>query len=456
MQTLMFLFGLSGNVNRKQYFFWGLGLMAIKYGIDFLALYIAQEHLLTPLEFLNPVLSQREKIYSPPGASIWPLVISYILSLLMLWIGLSMTVRRALDAGKAPWLALIFFLPYVNLILMIALSILPSTPLKKNKLEKKMASNKSVQRTIVLMTVFGLLGTAMMASIVFGVRSYGSVLFAGAPFAIGTALGYYLNRDGFISKKQTLLITAGTLCIWAGFILLFALEGLVCIFMAAPIVLVMASLGALLGRYLAKNQLKPSKLSVIAHFPALVLMAAVESKVSPVLWGEVKSSIVIDSNVQNVWKNVVEFPELSKPTELIFKAGISYPIRARIEGSGKGAIRYCEFNSGAFVEPITVWDENKRLSFDVEFQPRPMKELSIWESIEAPHLDGFFQSRRGEFRLSSIEGGKTLLEGSTWYSLNILPSPYWRLYAEWIVHNIHLRVLKHIKLNAEKLSISQL
>ena len=48
-----------------------------------------------------------------------------------------------------------------------------------------------------------------------------------------------------------------------------------------------------------------------------------------------------------------------------FKTGLAYPLRARLVGAGVGAVRHCEFTTGAFVEPITVWDAPHRLAFDV-------------------------------------------------------------------------------------------
>jgi hypothetical protein len=120
-------------------------------------------------------------------------------------------------------------------------------------------------------------------------------------------------------------------------------------------------------------------------------------------------------------------------------------VRARIEGEGVGAIRRCEFSTGAFVEPITVWDEPRHLAFNVRFQPQPMKELSFYDQVDAPHLDGFFRSVRGEFRLTPIAGGKTLLEGRTWYEMDMQPGWYWQNYGRWFIHKIHLRVLGHIK-----------
>jgi hypothetical protein len=163
----------------------------------------------------------------------------------------------------------------------------------------------------------------------------------------------------------------------------------------------------------------------------------------------VVTALHIDADPQRVWDELVAFSRMPEPDELIFKAGISYPIEARISGTGVGACRYCQFNTGAFVEPITVWDEPHLLAFDVEDFPPPMTELSIYEDVNAPHIDGFFQSHRGQFRLIEQADGSTLLEGTTWYTHAIWPEWYWKLWSDRVLHAIHARVLRHIKAEAE-------
>jgi hypothetical protein len=82
-------------------------------------------------------------------------------------------------------------------------------------------------------------------------------------------------------------------------------------------------------------------------------------------------------------------------------------------------------------------------------QPEPMFELTPYRHIHPPHLDGAFRSTRGEFRLVELPGGRTRLEGRTWYRLEIYPHAYWTVWTDWIVHRIHLRVLRHIERLAE-------
>jgi hypothetical protein len=64
------------------------------------------------------------------------------------------------------------------------------------------------------------------------------------------------------------------------------------------------------------------------------------------------TAITINAPPEQVWKHVLSFSDLPEPTEWYFRTGLAYPIRARIEGTGPGAIRYCEFSTGPFVEPI--------------------------------------------------------------------------------------------------------
>jgi hypothetical protein len=97
------------------------------------------------------------------------------------------------------------------------------------------------------------------------------------------------------------------------------------------------------------------------------------------------------------------------------------------------------------VEPIEVWDEPRLLRFSVTENPQPMKELSPWENLDAPHLDGFMVSKRGQFALRWLGPARTEVTGTTWYQHHLFPAAYWTLWSDAIVHRIHLRVLRHVR-----------
>jgi len=74
-----------------------------------------------------------------------------------------------------------------------------------------------------------------------------------------------------------------------------------------------------------------------------------------------------------------------------------------------------------------------------------MEELSPYPHLKTPHLHGYLQSHESELRLTALPGGRTLLEGTTWYTDRIWPSQYWETWSDLMIHHIHLRVLYHIK-----------
>ena len=48
-----------------------------------------------------------------------------------------------------------------------------------------------------------------------------------------------------------------------------------------------------------------------------------------------------------------------------------------------------------------------------------------------------------------LPGGRTRLEGTTWYENRMYPVAYWRMWSDTVIHRIHLNVLGHIKRLAE-------
>ena len=233
-----------------------------------------------------------------------------------------------------------------------------------------------------------------------------------------------------------------------GTLILFALEGLACILMAAPLGILAAMLGGAVGRMVAIHTRVPP--ASTAYLFLLLPAASVADRAAPAppLY-EAMTSVIIAAPANQVWEHVIRFGDITAEPSLPFRLGIAYPLRARITGAGVGAIRHCEFSTGAFVEPITVWDAPRRLSFGVSAQPPALRELSPYARVYAPHVKGFFKAQRGEFRLVSLAGGRTRLEGSTWYTLDLYPQAYWRPIAEWLLSRIHERVLEQVRKEAE-------
>lgn len=278
-----------------------------------------------------------------------------------------------------------------------------------------------------------------------GIGVYGMALFVLTPLFIGMCPVIIYGRKRPVTTKQSRNIGFMTLGLFTIGLIAFAIEGVICIAMAAPIGLLLTWAGTLIGHSMVHKTPSRGATAVIILMLTIPTTAFVEKRdneLSDLI--QITTSIEINSRPEDVWKNVIEFPTLNEPTEFIFKTGIAYPINAKIKGQGIGAIRHCNFSTGSFVEPITIWDEPKLLKFDVMENPAPMKEISFYD-INAPHLHDYFVSKHGQFKLTKLDNGKTLLEGTTWYYHDIRPVFYWRLWSDYIIHKIHWRVLTHIK-----------
>jgi hypothetical protein len=288
-------------------------------------------------------------------------------------------------------------------------------------------------------------GVALSANLL---KSYGFGVFVLAPVTQGwlAALLYAIPRRR--TMGDCVAVAAFALALSGAALLAVAIEGAICICMAAPLGLPLAALGGVVGYAVQLRGGDAPPLVMLALLVSLPALIAAETHLErePGVRAVV-TTVDIAAPPAEVWKHVVEFPPLPEPTDLLFRTGLAYPLRAEIRGRGVGAVRHCVFSTGPFVEPITTWDEPRCLAFDVTDQPPPMEELSPFH-VHPPHLDNFLVSRRGRFRLTETPTG-TRLEGTTWYTNRMWPAAYWHRWSDLIIGRIHRQVLDHVRTQAE-------
>jgi hypothetical protein len=467
---------LMGECSRSTYFLAGTGLFLLKFVIDSVISLLVFERPWSPYRYVV----QDEKIFEL--LRLEPLERAFYLTMLLaaipfMAIGVVLTIRRLRSAGLPLGLSVFFFLPApLNLIFYLTLAAWPartSSPLEApgpsldgmtfdqalpsprevtfDSSDVPARSNWRARWIALVATVPASVLLCIVSAHVFS--SYGWGVFLGLPFvgSMACVLVYSLPERRTIGQCLVMGL------IWSGFmfvaLLLLALEGAICLLMLAPLALPLVLLGAWLG-YMLQWQSRPKAGDLGRLFGVLLLflpsLIGAESLVrdsAPVFVG--RSVIDIDAPPERVWRHVVSFSKLPPPDDWIFATGIAYPIRAEIVGIGVGAERYCIFSTGAFIEPITVWDEPRLLRFDVTENPPPMKEWNPILDIHPPHLDSFLVARQGEFRLIELPDGRTRLVGTTWYQHHLWPSRYWQLWSDTIIKRIHGQVLRHVKRLAE-------
>jgi len=451
----------EGRVDRITYFTVGLTAFALKFVVDWVVVARVFHRSWSLLNYWRPfgaisglrALSLENRLFAG---------VMLFVALPFIWLGLAMTAKRLRDAAEPTWLAALFFAPIANLLFFLVLSVKRSAKEVRSEegtpwpgpsfLDQWIPHTRtasavlSIGVTALLGLGFALLGTQVIAQ-------YGWGLFVGLPFCLGlfaVLTHSYREPRGFAECVTVAILPVLML---GAVLLLVAIEGVICLAMAAPLAILLAVLGGSLG-YAIQAAHWGRK-----HAPAMLSMVFL---LTPGCYGvehftrpqaeifEVKSAIEINARPEKVWQKVVAFTEIPPPKEALFRAGVAYPIRAEIIGHGPGAVRYCIFSTGPFVEPITVWSEPRLLRFSVTANPAPMNELTPYGHIEPRHLHGYFDSHQGQFLLTELPGGRTRVEGTTWYSHSMWPESYWHLWSDYVIHRIHLRVLEHIRTGSEE------
>jgi hypothetical protein len=445
----------DGTIDRGPYAALGISLMLVKYAIDRWLTWNLAGLTFSPWAYWLRTGPIPDLAHDPSRASYGYAMLASALP--FVWSGIVLTVRRLRSAALPRWLALLFFVPFVNVMLFATLCALRAQTndeagaRRESFLERLVPQSQLGSALMSLAIVTPTTGALAYASAQW-LGSYGWGLFVGLPFFVGMVSailhGYRTPR----SLGSCITVAVAALGILAGALFVFAIEGAICILMATPIALGLALLGALVGWSIQDRTGRIGDagyacLSVSFAMPLLLVADALHPAQPPEY--SVETAIDIDAPRERVWNEVVAFSEMPPPTELVFRSGIAYPLRAEISGHGVGAVRRCVFSTGAFVEPIEVWDEPRRLEFSVAAQPRAMNELMPWPGADPPHVTDYFVSRRGRFDLVALDGDRTRLVGTTWYTHRIWPVAYWRMYSDWLLHTIHRRVLEHIREEAE-------
>jgi hypothetical protein len=273
---------------------------------------------------------------------------------------------------------------------------------------------------------------------------YGWTVFVIAPVCLGGIVAWAVRADNvWIAAGVGALAVGGATCL----LLLLGMEGLWCVLVALPIMMPMGALGGWLAYALGSAWVSSRGVTALLLIP---LGSFTWDKTAAPAVFEVRTQMMIEATPEQVWKDVIQFTDLPDPHEWYFRTGLAYPQRARISGTGAGAVRTCDFSTGPVVERIEVWDEPRLLRFRVIENPAPLVEWGLWAKIAPKHLHGYLIGKWGEFRLTPLGGGRTLVEATSSYQHGLWPAGYWRWWSDAIFRRIHARVLKHIRALAER------
>ena len=309
---LAFLFSLKGKIGRGAYAFSGLALFLLKWNLDRSFSFLVQgENYPTPFFYVLP----ETDFYSTadPAQLILPI---FGLALPFIYIGIVLTVKRLRSLGWPIYSSILFFVPFINLLFFFLLSILPKNglPLRPMKIRKKtrwldlIIPQGKVTCAALVTGLSAALGTLFVSlSLLSGIgQDYGWGFFVGLPFAMGLTSAVTYGHHEKRNAKTCIGIALLTLAFSFLLLLALAIEGILCLFMAAPIALPLAALGGWVGFLIQNRPLRhnPS----LALFAATFLLMGFEEKTLPEApLFAVHSEVIVNAPPEKVWTNVVTF-----------------------------------------------------------------------------------------------------------------------------------------------------
>lgn len=260
-------------------------------------------------------------------------------------------------------------------------------------------------------------------------------MFVVFPIAMGFISAYFWRHRRRKTVNYIGLSAINTIIVIA-LSYIFLKEGVICLLIVSPLILVFITAGALIGKVIFRRNNNNVNVSVVG---ALVLVFAADMMTDHEFTAKVSDTMIVNAPVEKVWPLVVEYePITMKENYWLFKAGMPSPVQSTVDGHKVGAGRKCIFSNGyVFDEKIVVYKPNQELTFDITEQPRD------------PEIMGHIDIKRGQFILKDNGDGTTTLIGNSWYTLYVFPVVYFDSWAESITRNVHLRVMEHIKEQAE-------
>lgn len=269
------------------------------------------------------------------------------------------------------------------------------------------------------------------------------------PAAVG-GLAVWLSADQRRTRWWPAVAMALLACMIAVVITgLLAIEALICIVMATPILLGGAAIGGLIACALLRRRAQ-DRTTIIGLLLAPFLLAPLEARL-PVSdsYGTVETRIVIEADPATVWRTLIDVPQI-QPAERRFSVlfdlfGVPRPLKATLDTPGAGGMRRGWFEDQlTFDERIIDWQPQQRIGWAITVGNR--------SAIPAPwnEIGGrSFAVTGASYWIEPVSSNRVILHLNSTYRLSTHFNSYGAYWVGWGMGQFQDEVVQIIKARAE-------
>ena len=223
-------------------------------------------------------------------------------------------------------------------------------------------------------------------------------------------------------------------------------EGAICIVMALPLMLPLASVGGVIAASRAGRV--SAALPVVIALP-WVMMPLERGRPAVKRFVTTTTSITIAAPPRTVWPLVVSVDSITPQEQhpALFSAiGFPRPIAATLDRPGVGGIRTATFERGiVFRETVIAWEPERRIRFTISPDAIPATTLDPHVTIGGPYFDIL----TGTYELRPLSNGRTQLVLTSEHRVSTAFNPYAVWWADRVMRSIQTNILGVLRERAE-------
>jgi hypothetical protein len=275
----------------------------------------------------------------------------------------------------------------------------------------------------------------------------------GAPLTMGFLSVWIAEMAGPIGWKRRIALPWTSSLAGLGATMLLGWEGLICVLMLVPVMMVLATVGGLLAvgiRRVMGRDGQVRSVVAMALFPFLVApVEHLREQGAEVV--EVHNVVEVSASPERVWREVRSVPRIAEwehTGSWMHRMGFPRPVEAVLDGEGVGSVRMARFERDlVFVERVTQWEEAKRIAFTIRADTANIPPTTLDEhvTIGGPYFDVL----DGMYDIEALGDGKVRLHLSSRQRLSTRFNWYASLWTTRVMSELQGYILRIVKRRAE-------